>query len=230
MKSRERLPLGQYLTEQFPVLHAGEVPTIDIDHWTLRLFGLVDREVTLTWREFLLLPRTQHRCDIHCVTTWSRYDDVWEGVAFSTVLALAQVDARAQYVMQHAENDFTTNLPLAELLRPGVMLAHTHNGRPLTPEHGYPVRMLVPHLYFWKGAKWLHGIEFMAQDHPGYWEQRGYHLLGDPWVVDEFNPDGQRFRDDPLWFGDDRPEAMERWREDVRKKRQAVHANAHLRP
>ncbi|MCY0870529.1 MAG: sulfite oxidase-like oxidoreductase [Firmicutes bacterium] len=225
MTSRQRLPLGQYLTDKFPVLHAGEVPAIDVNDWTLRLFGKLDCELTLTWGEFLNLPRAQYRCDIHCVTTWSRYDDLWEGVAFSTLLTLVKVDPRAKYVMQHAENDFTTNLPLEELLRPGVMLAHTHNGRPLTPEHGYPVRMLVPHLYFWKGAKWLRAIEFMEQDRPGYWEQRGYHMLGDPWVIDEFNPDGQRFRDDPLWFGDDDPAAMERWREDIREKRRTAQAN-----
>ena len=216
---RPRLPRGQYLTTRWPVLHAGTVPRVDLAKWNFRIFGLVERTVTLSWDEFMALPKETHRCDIHCVTTWSRYDNTWEGVPFRAVLEIAKADARAQYVMVHAEQGFSANLPLEELLKPGVMFAHRHDGRPLAPEHGYPLRLLVPHLYFWKSAKWVRGIEFMERDRPGFWEERGYHMLGDPWVVDGQNPDGQRFRDDPEWFGDPSPEAAAAWREDVRRKR-----------
>lgn len=216
---KPRLPKGQYLTGRWPVLHAGAVPRTDLAKWTFRVSGAVDHEITLTWDEFMQLPKETFRCDIHCVTTWSRYDNVWEGVPFRAVYELAGAPAAGRYVMAHAEQGFAANLPLEELLRPGVLFAYRHDGKPLTPEHGYPLRLMVPHLYFWKSAKWVRGVEFMTEDRPGFWEERGYHMLGDPWVVDGSNPDGQRFRDDPAWFGDDTPEAMEDWRRDVARRR-----------
>ena len=218
-KGKPRLPEGQYLTERWPVLHAGAVPRADLDHWTFHVHGLVDTEVTLTWEEFMALPQIEHQCDIHCVTTWSRFDNVFSGVSVRTVFDLCGPLETARFALAEAENGFSTNLPVEELLRPGVMLAYAHNGAPLTPEHGYPLRLVVPHLYFWKSAKWIRGMEFMANDRAGFWEERGYHMLGDPWVTDESNPDGQRFRDDPAWFGDDSSQALADWRKDVARKR-----------
>lgn len=218
-EAKSRLPDGQYLTERWPVLHAGAVPRVDLDLWTFHAHGLVDREFTLSWREFTALPKMDYQCDIHCVTTWSRFDNVFTGVSFRTVFDLCAPQEGARYAMAEAENSFTANLPLEELLRPGVMFAYAHNGAALAPEHGYPLRLVVPHLYFWKSAKWIRGVKFMAEDKPGFWEERGYHMLGDPWVTDEFNPDGQRFRDDPAWFGDHTAEALEVWRKDVERKR-----------
>ncbi|MCL6515693.1 sulfite oxidase-like oxidoreductase [Alicyclobacillus sp.] len=190
----DRLPPGQIRTEKWPVLHAGTVPRVDLATWTFRIFGLVDAERTLTWPEFLALPKYEHTSDIHCVTTWSRFDNRWEGVAFRDVMNLVRVATEARYVMVHAEQGYTTNLPLEDLLQEGVMFALRHDGRDLTPEHGWPLRLVVPHLYFWKSAKWVRGIEFMAEDRPGFWEQYGYHLYGDPWQE-------QRYRDDPEWLG-----------------------------
>ncbi|MHB1627035.1 MAG: sulfite oxidase-like oxidoreductase [Bacilli bacterium] len=218
-QERKRLPAGQYLTAKWPVLHAGTVPQVNLDTWTFTISGLLDKELTLTWPEFMNLPQETYRCDIHCVTTWSRYDNEWQGVPFRAVMDLASVDPHAGYVLAHAEQGFTANIPLEELIKPGVMFAHRHDGKALTPEHGYPLRLVVPHLYFWKSVKWIRGIEFLKEDRPGFWEERGYHLLGDPFVEDEQNPDGQRFRDDPEWFGDESPEAMAAWRERTRRKR-----------
>ena len=175
-----RLPPGQYLTDRFPVLHAGDVPEVDLSTWSLRIFGLVENETTLGWDDFTALARTQTTCDIHCVTKWSKFDTRWEGVAFTEIVRIARPLPDARYVLQHAEHGFTVNTPLEDLLRPHVMLADTFGGAPLEPEHGWPLRMIVPHLYFWKGAKWIRGIEFLATDRPGFWERNGYHMYGDP--------------------------------------------------
>ncbi|MBX5435653.1 MAG: sulfite oxidase-like oxidoreductase [Alicyclobacillaceae bacterium] len=191
---RRRLPPGQVLTTKWPVLHEGPVPQTDLSTWDFRIFGLVEEERRLTWEEFQRLPRTQSVSDIHCVTTWSRFDNHWEGVSFRDVMNLVRVKPEARYVMVHAENGYTTNIPLEDLLLEGVLFADTHDGQPLTPEHGWPLRLVVPHLYFWKSAKWVRGIEFMAEDRPGFWERYGYHLYGDPWL-------DQRYRDDPEWLG-----------------------------
>ncbi|MBX6353801.1 MAG: sulfite oxidase-like oxidoreductase [Thermoflavifilum sp.] len=192
--ARRRLPPGQFLTEKWPVLHAGDVPRVDLTRWTFRIWGLVEEERVLTWDEFMALPQTVHTSDIHCVTRWSRYDNTWEGVTFRDVVKLARPLPEAKFVLVHAEQGFTTNLPLEDCLREGVLFAHSHDGRPLTPEHGWPLRLVVPHLYFWKSAKWVRGIELLAEDRPGFWEQYGYHLYADPWQE-------QRFRDDPEWLG-----------------------------
>lgn len=183
---RKRLPPGQRLTEGWPVLHYGSIPRIDLDEWRLQIFGLVEEERTLTWEEFMALPQSQSRNDIHCVTTWSKFDNDWEGVRFLDLQALVRVKPEARHVIFHSYGGYTTNVPLAELQDPQNMLVHSHSGEPLTPEHGWPLRGLVPNLYFWKSAKWIRGIEFVAQDRPGFWEMYGYHMHGDPWTEQRY--------------------------------------------
>lgn len=187
---RSRVPPGQTVTTGFPVLHYGSVPYYrDMSKWDFRIFGLVEEEVTLTYQEFMSLPRREFRNDIHCVTTWSKLDNVWEGVAVSTVMERVKLKPEAKYVMLHAEHGFTTNLPLEDFMRETSFFAIKHNGELLTPEHGYPLRMVMPHLYFWKSAKWLRGVEFMAKDKPGFWERNGYHMYGDPWRSQRYDFD-----------------------------------------
>jgi DMSO/TMAO reductase YedYZ molybdopterin-dependent catalytic subunit len=190
-----RLPPGQIVTQKWPVLHYGPVPTVDLTHWRFEVKGEVERPFTLTWEELLALPRQETACDIHCVTRWSRYDNVFGGVPVRALLARAGVKADAGFVLVHGEHGYTTNLPLADLDREANLLALTHNGEPLTPEHGGPVRLLVPHLYFWKSAKWVRGFEVLAEDYPGFWEQNGYHMRGDPWREERYGrPDPARMR------------------------------------
>ncbi|GIQ70943.1 sulfite oxidase-like oxidoreductase [Xylanibacillus composti] len=185
-----RVPPGQTLTESFPVLHYGDIPYYnDMSKWDLRIFGLVEQEVVIAYKEFMALPRREFHNDIHCVTTWSRLDNVWEGVAVSEIMKKVALRNGATHVMLHAEHGWTTNLPLSDFLRDTTLLAVKHNGEILSPEHGYPVRAVVPHLYFWKSAKWLRGIEFMAKDKPGFWEMNGYHMYGDPWKEERYDFD-----------------------------------------
>ena len=192
---QRRLPPGQVETRKWPVLHAGRVPDVDLERWRLAVTGMVERELSLTWNELLSLPRQDTLCDIHCVTRWSRFDNVFGGVPVQSVLKLAGVLPDARYVLVHAEHGFTTNLPLADLDREANLLALTHGGEPLTPEHGGPVRLLVPHLYFWKSAKWVTGLELLAEDQAGFWEEGGYHMRGDPWSEERFRrPDPVRMR------------------------------------
>ncbi len=184
-----RLPPGQVLTEKFPVLHYGPVPHYpDLSRWDLRVFGLVREEKRLTWEEFNRLPRTRIVADIHCVTRWSKLDTVWEGVRFRDFIEAVPIEVlpEARYVMVHAEYGFTANLPLEVMLDDDVLLATHYGGEPLTPEHGYPLRLVVPKKYFWKSAKWVRGIEFMAEDKLGFWEQAGYHNEADPWKEQRF--------------------------------------------
>lgn len=182
-----RLPPGQSVTLKFPVLHYGPVPHYpDLSQWDLRVFGLVAEEKVFTWEEFNALPRTRIVADIHCVTRWSMLDTVWEGVRFRDLLATVEVLPEARYVMIHADYNYTTNLPLEVLLQDDVLLATRFDGRPLEPEHGYPLRLVVPSRYFWKSAKWVRGIELMAEDRPGFWEQAGYHNEADPWKEQRF--------------------------------------------
>ena len=193
-----RLPPGQIETRKWPVLHYGLVPAVDLEQWRFRITGAVDHPVTLDWRELLAQPRQETACDIHCVTRWSRYDNVFEGVPVRSLLERAGVRPGARFVLVHAEQGFTTNLPLADLDRPENLLALSHNGEPLTPEHGGPVRLLVPHLYFWKSAKWVKGFEVLEEDYPGFWEQNGYHMRGDPWAEERYGrPDPARMRRGP---------------------------------
>lgn len=185
-----RVPPGQTVTTGFPVLHHGSVPYYnDMSKWDLRIFGLVEEEVRFTYDEFMKLPRAEFRNDIHCVTTWSKLDNVWEGVAVETVMQRVKLKPEAKFVMLHAEHGWTTNLPIEDFLRPTTFFGLKHNGEILTPEHGYPVRMVVPHLYFWKSAKWLRGIELMDKDKPGFWERNGYHMYGNPWKEQRFDFD-----------------------------------------
>jgi DMSO/TMAO reductase YedYZ molybdopterin-dependent catalytic subunit len=186
-RQEPRLPPGQVKTEKWPVLHHGSVPTIDLARWDLVLDGLVERPQRWTWDEFQRLPRTQVQSDIHCVTRWSRYDNTWEGVSIREVMALAAPKAEGRFAILHAEAGFTTNLPLAELIQDDVLLADRHDGQPLTPEHGWPLRLVVPRRYFWKSAKWIRRIEVVGRDEPGFWERNGYHNEADPWREERFS-------------------------------------------
>ncbi len=189
MKREGRLPPGQSLTLKWPVLHYGSVPRFDPARWDFRIYGLVEQPERLTWDEFNRLPRAKTHSDFHCVTRWSRFDNDWEGVAFSEVLKLVKLKPEAQYVLVHAEQGFTANVPLADLDRDDVLFATHHDGQPLTPDHGYPLRLIVPHLYAWKSVKWVRGLEFTARDIPGFWEQNGYHMYGDPFREQRFDTD-----------------------------------------
>ena len=177
----DRLPPGQYLTKGWPVLQFGDVPRVQLSDWTFRVWGLVEQPQEWTFEQFLALGRTRVECDIHCVTRWSRFDTVFEGVPFQTVAVAVQPKPEAQYVMVHAEQGFTANLPLADLDRDTVLFASQADGKELEADHGWPLRLVVPHLYFWKSAKWVRGLEFRADDAPGFWEGYGYHMRGDPW-------------------------------------------------
>lgn len=180
MRDAGRLPPGQSATLKWPVLHVGDVPKFDPQTWDFQITGLVDRPVWLSWDEFTRLPMNEVTADMHCVTRWSRFDVRWEGVPFAEVMKLAGAKPEAKYVMAHAEHDFTSNVPLEDLMRPTTLFALKHNGEPLPADHGYPVRLVVPHLYAWKSVKWVRGIELMERDAPGFWEENGYHIYGDP--------------------------------------------------
>ena len=195
---QERLPPGQIITRKWPVLHYGTVPRVDLATWRYEVSGAVERPVSLSWDELLALPRRETACDMHCVTRWSRYDNVFEGVPVQDVLARAGVKPSAAYVLVHAEQHYSTNLPLSDLDQPANLLALSHHGEPLTPEHGGPVRLLVPHLYLWKSAKWVTGFQLLEEDYPGFWEQNGYHMRGDPWREERYGrPDPVRMRRGP---------------------------------
>jgi DMSO/TMAO reductase YedYZ molybdopterin-dependent catalytic subunit len=178
-----RLPPGQYSTDRFPVLHAGDVPRYgDLSSWTFRVFGLVGHEVELTWDDLTALPTVDVSLDIHCVTKWSKFDTTWSGVRVMDLFERAGgLKPSATHLVAHAEHGFTTNMPLAAVLRPDALVAHRYGGEPLEPDHGYPARLLVPGLYFWKSAKWVRGLELLDRDRPGFWERNGYHNEGDPW-------------------------------------------------
>lgn len=179
---KERVPPGQALTRKWPVLTFGETPRIELKDWRFRLFGRVAKERTLTWEEFTALPTAERVSDIHCVTRWSKLDNRWEGVLATELVRLAEPADSARFVMVHGYGDYTTNLPLAALLEDDVLFAFKHDGEPLEAEHGGPLRLVVPRLYFWKSAKWANGLEFMDRDRAGFWERNGYHMHGDPWT------------------------------------------------
>jgi len=182
----ERVPPGQELTKSFPVLHYGNVPRIDPNEWSMRLFGLVEAERSLGFREFQALPQVKVFSDVHCVTTWSRLDNLWEGVPTLALKNLVKIQAGAKFAIIHAHGGFTTNLSLDDFFAEDALFALKHDGRPLSPEHGFPVRLVVPRLYFWKSAKWVTGVEFTAEDRPGFWESHGYHNRGDPWKEERY--------------------------------------------
>ncbi len=190
LKARQRygnrLPPGQRVVEGWPVMTYGATPRIELARWRLLLTGAVEREVSLTWEEFMALPKVTVRSDIHCVTGWSRVDNQWEGVLVKEVLALCRPRPEAVAVMVYCYGGYTTNVPLPDLLRDDVLLAYKHNGQPLTPEHGWPLRLVIPHLYFWKSAKWVRALELLPEDRPGFWEMYGYHMRGDPWREERY--------------------------------------------
>lgn len=186
---RDRVPPGQYVTEKFPVLHYGEVPVYPhvANDWDLRVWGEIEAPARFSFDEFRALPTIIVTIDIHCVTRWSKLDTHWEGVQFKEFLKhIPPLKSSARYVMAHCEHGFTTNVPLDVLLEDDALLAYKYEGEELTPEHGYPLRLLTPHKYFWKSAKWLRGIEFMAMDRPGFWERYGYNNNANPWKEERY--------------------------------------------
>ena len=183
----ERVPPGQFLTERFPVLHYGSTPQYaSLAGWTLRVFGLVKAEKSFSWNELISLPRNTETVDIHCVTRWSKLDTTWTGIPWRTFIQQFEIQPAATHAMVHCEQGFTTNVALDILDDDDTMLAFEYEGKPLEPDHGYPLRLLVPKKYFWKSAKWVRGFEFMAGDRPGFWERAGYHMEGDPWREERF--------------------------------------------
>jgi DMSO/TMAO reductase YedYZ molybdopterin-dependent catalytic subunit len=186
-KYGDRLPPGQKAVDDWPVLTYGGVPRVDTRDWKLRIFGLVEQEVEFTWDQFTAQPRHKVHTDIHCVTSWSKFDSNFEGLAVSELMKHVKVKPEAQAVMAHCYGGYTTNLTLDDFLRPENLLAYIYEDAPLPAEHGGPCRLFVPHLYFWKSAKWLNGLEFIPKDMPGFWERYGYHLRGDPWKEERYS-------------------------------------------
>jgi len=186
IERENRVPPGQRLTENWPVLQHGGVPKIDVSKWTFRTWGLVEKERKLSYEEFLALPRVKVFSDVHCVTGWSKLDNNWEGVSTQVIKGLVKIRPEAKFVIGHGAAGFTTNLTFEDFFESDVLFAIKHNGEPLTPEHGYPLRLVVPRLYFWKSAKWVEGVEFTAKDRRGFWESRGYHNRGDPWKEERY--------------------------------------------
>jgi DMSO/TMAO reductase YedYZ molybdopterin-dependent catalytic subunit len=182
-----RLPPGQYVTRDFPVLSAGPTPHTPLEEWTFTILGALAEPVSWTWEEFVALPSTTATADIHCVTKWSKFDTTWTGVSVDTLLA--QVDTGARYVSVWCDGGYTTNLPIADVTGGKAWIAYAYEGEALEPVHGGPARLLVPHLYFWKSAKWVRGLELLDHDRPGFWETYGYHNYGDPWREQRYQGD-----------------------------------------
>jgi DMSO/TMAO reductase YedYZ molybdopterin-dependent catalytic subunit len=185
----QRLPPGQHLTKDWPVLDLGVVPPVSRERWRLDVYGAVENPVFWTFAEFAAQKQAQFTSDIHCVTTWSRYDNEWEGLATRELLAACQPRQDARFVVLHSHDGYTTNLALDDFAAEDALLAHSWSGEPLSAEHGGPVRLVVPHLYFWKSAKWVQSIEFLTEDAPGFWEVRGYHNRGNPWAEQRYSGD-----------------------------------------
>ncbi|WP_455393319.1 sulfite oxidase-like oxidoreductase [[Eubacterium] cellulosolvens] len=186
-KRSKRVPPGQRLTDEFPVLHYGTMPDIDITKWTFKITGLVEDERVLGYEEFKALPKIKVHADIHCVTGWSKLDTYWEGVSTRVLKKLVEIKPAAKFVMVHAAKGFTTNLALDDFFKHDVLFAFKFNDKVLSLEHGFPVRLVVPRLYFWKSAKWVTGVEFIEQEMLGFWESHGYHRHGDPWKEERFS-------------------------------------------
>jgi DMSO/TMAO reductase YedYZ molybdopterin-dependent catalytic subunit len=184
---KNRLPPGQTLVTNFPVLSYGPTPRFNPAKWDFRVMGLVERPLRFTWEEFRAIPGSREVADFHCVTTWSRYDNQWDGLSSSDLLAACRPREEARFVVLYSNDGYTTNLAIEDFAAEDALLAHSWSGAPLDAEHGGPVRLVVPHLYFWKSAKWLKAIEFLADDAPGYWEVRGYHNRGDPWTEQRYS-------------------------------------------
>lgn len=183
----ERLPPGQHLVKDWPVLDLGTQPFVSPMSWRLDVDGLVEHPLSWDWAAFRAQPQTHEVSDIHCVTTWSRYDNGWDGVSTRDLLAMVEPMPQARFVLLYSYDGYTTNLPLEDFAAPDAILAHSWQGEALTREHGGPMRLVVPHLYFWKSAKWLKRIEFLPADTLGFWEERGYHERGDPWLEQRYS-------------------------------------------
>jgi DMSO/TMAO reductase YedYZ molybdopterin-dependent catalytic subunit len=181
-RRKDRVPPGHHLAPEWPVLHYDSIPKVDTAYWRFFIKGLVDHDKSLNFAEFSALPRVKVFSDVHCVTTWSKLDNMWEGPSTKTVLGLVKVDPKAKFVIVHGAEGFTTNLALSDFLAEDALFTLTHDGQPLSAEHGAPVRLIVPRLYLWKSAKWATGIELVEKDAPGFWERAGYHNHGDPWT------------------------------------------------
>jgi len=184
-----RLPPGQYLTDRFPVLHVGDVPTYRPGEWDLAISGLVERPFTIGFAELEALPSVTVTTDIHCVTKWSKFDTSWTGVRVRDLFERAGVRPEATHVIGHAEHGYTANVPLVDVVRDDSLVVYAYEGEPIEPIHGGPVRLLLPRLYFWKSPKWLRRLELRAGDAPGFWERNGYHMYGDPWREQRFRGD-----------------------------------------
>lgn len=187
VKPVDRLPPGQTLTDKFPVLSYGPTPRFDRAKWDFRVVGLVEPQLRFNYEEFHALPRSHQVSDFHCVTTWSRFDNAWEGVKVRDLMRLVTLAPQVRFVIVHCDGGYTTNLPLDEFLDDDVILAHRHDGRDLEPDHGWPLRLVVPKLYAWKSAKWVRALEFSDQDRRGFWEVRGYHNHADPWREERYS-------------------------------------------
>ncbi|MGV2826879.1 sulfite oxidase-like oxidoreductase [Myxosarcina sp. GI1(2024)] len=181
----DRVPPGQYLAKGFPVLTYGETPQISTDEWQFRVWGLVEAK-TFTWSDFMNLPQHEFTADFHCVTRWSKLDVKWRGIKVTDFVKELAIDERATHILQTCYGDYTTNLPIEDFIREENFFAHTLDGEPLPAEHGGPMRLVVPHLYAWKSAKWINGIEFMSGDRLGFWERNDYHHRGEPWAEERY--------------------------------------------
>ena len=186
-EKNDRIPPGQSNTKDFPVLQYGQVPIIDIDKWTFTISGLGEKEMRLNFKEFTVLPQVKVVSDIHCVTGWSKLDNLWEGVSTETIRGLVNIKPEAKFVLVRSVGGFTANLSFEDFFADDVLFALKHNGETITPDHGYPVRLVVPCLYFWKSAKWVVGVEFLEKDKRGFWESVGYHNHGDPWKEERYS-------------------------------------------
>jgi DMSO/TMAO reductase YedYZ molybdopterin-dependent catalytic subunit len=182
----DRVPPGQYLTKGFPIMTYGQTPHIDRDNWQLKVWGLATAK-SFTWADIMDLPQHDFTADFHCVTRWSKLDVQWRGVKVTDVMAAIKVEPTATHIMQHCYGGYTTNLPLADFLQPENFFAHTLFGEPLPVEHGGPLRLVVPHLYAWKSAKWINGLEFLDRNESGFWERNGYHDRGEPWAEERYS-------------------------------------------
>ena len=184
-----RIPPGQSLTKGFPVLHYGPAPHVDLAKWDFKIFGLVEEPLRFTWEQFMELPQSEVTMDIHCVTRWSKLDTTWKGVLISDLMQHLKLKPEAQFVLAHAEYGFTANMPLDVFTDEQAILAHTFNDKPLEKDHGWPLRLVIPHKYFWKSAKWIRGIEFLSQDKLGFWERNGYNNHADPFKEERYSED-----------------------------------------
>lgn len=188
-EAADRLPPGQHVTPGFPVLSAGPTPHVSLDEWTFTIEGLVREPTVWSWEEFLALPTQTYVVDIHCVTKWSKLGTSWEGVNVDTLFEHVELDPRARHAIAFCYGGYTTNLPLPDLTDGKAFVAYRYDGKPLAPEHGGPARLVVPHLYFWKSAKWVRGLRLLEEDEPGFWESLGYHNRGDPWKEERYRGD-----------------------------------------